>query len=188
MTQEQGSVSPKTRSHGFLAALAFVWIAAGALYLACPPGPDQFNHAYLGWRWVQGEVPYRDVIDMNWPGVMGIHALGATLFGTRSWSWHALDFLLFAGSAAFLFDLVRRGFGRPAARLAVLLYPVLYVGLPYDFSGQHDMTGTQFLLGALWFHVRALEERCWKRSLAAGVFLGAAMLNKPTLGVFGVLL
>ena len=187
MTPEQEPV-PAPRRYGRASAIAVVWLVAGGLYLALPPGVDQFNHAYMGWRWLRGEVPYRDLIDMNWPAVMGFHALASALFGTRSWSWHAFDFLLLAGSAPFLFGLVRRGFGQPAAWIVLLLYPVLYLTLPHDFSGEHDMSGTQFLLGALWFHVRAIEERCWKRSLAAGAFLGLAMLNKPTLGVLGPLL
>jgi len=188
MMPEQESVPSGVRDFRLVPVVAVVWAAASALYLTLPPGVDQFNHAYLGWRWIRGDAPYRDVVDMNWPGVMGLHALAAAVFGTRSWSWHALDFLLLAASAPFLFDLVRRGFGRPAAWLAALLYPLFYVGLPHDFAGQHDMTGTQFLLPALWFHVRAIEERCWKRSLAAGAFLGAAMLNKPTLGFLGPLM
>ena len=50
------------------------------------------------------------------------------------------------------------------------------------------MTGGQFLLVALWFHVRGHEMQDWRQQIGAGVFIAAAMLNKPTLGVFGLLL
>ena len=84
------------------------WLAAGLLYLTLPPSPDQFNHAYMGWRLLAGDRLYVDFIDVNWPGVSGLHALATWVFGAHLWSWRAFDFLMFALSAAFLVDLVRR--------------------------------------------------------------------------------
>ena len=55
------------RPYALWTGVALVWIVSGGLYLLSPPSLDQFNQAYLGWRWIRGEVPYRDVIDMNWP-------------------------------------------------------------------------------------------------------------------------
>ena len=169
-----------------LAALS--WFASGALYLTLPPSPDQFNHAYMGWRLVEGDVPYRDFIDQNWPGVIGLHGLTTWIFGVHLWSWRAFDFLLFAASTLFLADLVRIAAGRDAGRLSLVLCPLIYAGASFWVSGQHDMSAAQFLLGALWFHVRGYERKaCWWQ-LGTGFFLGAAMLNKPTVGLLGALL
>src|SRR5436190_17561782 len=100
------------------------WLLSGALYLTLPPSPDQFECSYMGWRVLEGDVPYRDFVDMNWPGLIWIHALATALFGNRIWSWHLLDFALLAMSGGFLADLVRRAAGRTAAFFALLLYPV----------------------------------------------------------------
>lgn len=167
---------------------AISWIVSGALYLSLPPSPDQFNHAYLGWRLLAGDIPYRDFIDMNWPGVMGLHALAELLFGFNVWSWRAFDLLMFALSALFLVDLVRQGAGPDAAKLTFVLAPVMYASIGFGIAGQHDMSAGQFLVGALWCHVRGHSRDAVGWQLATGLFLGIAMLNKPTVAVLWPLL
>jgi hypothetical protein len=163
------------------------WLASGALYLTLPPSSDQFNHAYLGWRLIEGDIPYRDFIDANWPGVSALHALACWIFGINLWSWRAFDFLLFTLSALFLSDLARLAAGRVAGRLGLVLLPLIYAGATYGMAGEHDMSAAQLLVPALWFHVRGYERKAWWYQLGAGILLGAAMLNKPTVGVIGLL-
>ncbi len=167
---------------------AVSWIVSGALYLTLPPSPDQSNHAYLGWRLLEGDIPFRDVIDTNWPGVMALHALATWIFGVNLWSWRAFDFALFAASALFLSDLARLAAGRDAGRLCLIHCPLIYAGLTYWLAGQHDMSAAQFLVAALWCHVRGYEKRAWWLQIGTGLCIGAAMLNKPTVGVIGLLL
>jgi 4-amino-4-deoxy-L-arabinose transferase-like glycosyltransferase len=158
------------------------------LYLTLPPSPDQFNHAYLGWRLLAGDIPYVDFVDMNWPGVMGLHALAEVLFGFNVWSWRAFDFLMFAISALCLVDIVRQGAGRDAAKLTLLLAPLVYASVGFGVAGQHDMSAGQFLIGAAWFHIRGHSRDAAGWQLATGLFLGIAMLNKPTVAVLWPLL
>lgn len=172
----------------WFAVAGFTWLACGALYLTLPPSPDQFEHSYIGWRLLEGAVPYRDFIDPNWPGVMWMHALSVALFGNQLWSWRALDFIALAASAFFLRDLVARSAGDTAAGLSLVIYPLFYVGLGQWFPGQHDTTAGQLLLPALWCHVRAYESQAWRWQIGTGIFLAAAMLSKPTVGVLGPLL
>lgn len=158
-------------------------VVGAAVYLTLPPSPDQFNHAYLGWRLFMGDVPYRQTLDPNWPGVMGLHALAVWIFGVNLWSWRAFDMLLFAASAALLCDLARRAAGSSAGRICALLCPVVYAAAGSWVAGQHDMSAAQFMVAALWFHVRALERRQPAWQWGAGAMLALAMLNKPTVGV-----
>lgn len=169
-------------------AVGGVWLVCGALYLSLPPSPDQFEHSYLGWRLLRGAVPYRDVIDMNWPGVLWMHTLSAALFGNQLWSWRALDLIMLAASAFFLRHLVNRAAGVVAANLSLLLYPLFYVSIGQWFPGQHDTTAGQLLLPALWCHVRGYESRNWRWQVGTGMFLALAMLSKPTVGILGLLL
>jgi 4-amino-4-deoxy-L-arabinose transferase-like glycosyltransferase len=170
------------------AALSVLWIACGAIYLTLPPSPDQFELGYLGWQMLEGAVPYRDFIDMNWPGVFWLHALASALFGNQLWSWRALDFMALGASAWFLQDLLRRTAGRTAAVVSLALYPLFYISVGSWFSGQSDMTAGQLSLVALWFHVRAHGRHDGRWQIGTGVLLALAMLNKPTLGVLGPLL
>lgn len=171
------------------AALALLsWIVAAALYLTLPPEPDQFHHAYMGWRWVEGDIPYRDFIDMNWPGVIGLNAIASWAFGVHIWSWRAADFLLFMASAVLLADLVRLAEGSRAGRYCLILSPLIYAGVDAWISGQHDMSATHFLVATAWCHVRAYRRQDWRWQVVAGALLAAAMLCKPTVGLLGVLL
>jgi hypothetical protein len=164
------------------------WSLGGVLYATLPPCPDQFELGYLGWRILEGDLPYRDFLDMNWPGILALHAAATGLFGNHLWSWRVLDFLILAASAPFLGGLVKRAAGDGAARIALLLYPLLYAGLSIWVPGQQDMSAAHFLLGALWCHVRAYEEKKAPWQIGAGLFLAAAALIKPTTAVLGLLL
>jgi hypothetical protein len=167
---------------------ALSWLLSAALYVTLPPSPDQFQHSYLGWRFLEGDAPYHDFIDMNFPGVVFLHALGSLVFGNHLWSWRAFDFLLFAASSLFLVDLVRMAAGGNAGKIMFLLCPLIYVGSDFWVCGQQDMSAAQFLLGALWFHVRGYQAQNWRWQIGTGFFLGLAVLNKPTVGILGLLL
>jgi hypothetical protein len=169
-------------------AISAAWLVSGALYLTLPPTSDQFDHEYIGWRILEGEVPYRDFIDENWPGAFWLHALAVLLFGNRLWAWHLLDFTLFGVGVWFLQDLLRRSVGSEASRAAVILAPLFYVAMPQWFAGQHDVTASHLLLPALWFHVRAYTENRTFLQSGTGIFLGLAALAKPTAALLGPLL
>src|SRR5262249_57620883 len=46
---------------------------------------------YIAWRIVEGAVPYRDLFDMNSPGVYLVHVLAFRLFGAGDAGWRAFD-------------------------------------------------------------------------------------------------
>jgi 4-amino-4-deoxy-L-arabinose transferase-like glycosyltransferase len=170
------------------AAVVAVWLGSGAAYLTVPPSPDQFEFDYMGWRMLEGDVPYRDFVDMNFPGGYWLHALSTALFGHQLWSWRALDFLLLIASAWPLARLVESAGGRAARRALLVLYPLLYASLPQWIAGQTDTTGGQLLIGCLACHAAAYASGRVRLELATGALLTAAVLNKPTLGLLGVLL
>jgi 4-amino-4-deoxy-L-arabinose transferase-like glycosyltransferase len=170
--------------HAGICALGLVTLA---LYSTLPPSPDQFEFDYMGWRLLAGDVPYRDLIDMNWPGPLWLHTASTFLFGNQLWSWRVFDALLFGGSCFWLADLVRSLAGPLAGRLAAAFALLLYAGQPQWFSGQPDSTAGQLLLGTFWFQRRGYARGSgWQ--LGSGVTLALAMLNKPTVGIIGLLL
>lgn len=162
-------------------AAALSWLIGGALFLLLPPSPDQFNHAYLGWRIVEGERLYVDLLDMNWPAIAWGHAVAILVFGKHLWSWHALDWIAFAIASACLADLLRMGYGRREAVVLVILAPWAYLARGYWMAGQHDMSAAQVLVLALWCHARGDFKPRSPWTIASGVALGVAILNKPTM-------
>ena len=160
----------------------------GALYLAMPPSPDQFNHMYLGWRWLNGDTMYVDVIDMNWPGTLAAHALSVAIFGTHLWSWRAFDLACFTLACVCLHDITLQAAGQRAARVFVALAPAMYVASGYWMAGQHDMGAGQCLVLGLWCWLRSEGRPQDRYTLAAGTMFGLAMLYKPTVGVIFLLL
>lgn len=168
--------------------VALSWLLFGALYLTLPPSPDQFNHIYLGSRWLSGDVMYVDVIDMNWPGTLAAHAAAVALFGTQLWSWRAFDLLCFAFTCLCLGWLVAQAAGRRAAWVFAALAPAAYVAFGYWMAGQHDMSAAQCMVVGLWCWVRSDALRRHPYTAVAGVFMGLAMLHKPTVGAVFLLL
>lgn len=164
------------------------WVLSLALYVTLPPSPDQFSHAYMGWRLLEGDSLYRDLFDQNWPGVAWFHALAILIFGVNLWSWRLFDFIFFAATAVFLSDIIRYAINRDAARVCFLLLPWIYAGANYWIAGQHDMTAAQLLVVALWFHVRGEQQRNNRLYAVSGFFLALAVLNKPSVGVIALLL
>jgi len=69
---------------GLVIALgAFVAAALiGFLYLTDPPGRDQGVFAYIGWRWLHGEIPYLKAgLEHKGPLPFAAYALSLSLFG-----------------------------------------------------------------------------------------------------------
>lgn len=163
------------------------WATSLLLYLTLAPSRDQFNHAYMGWRLLDGAVLYRDIFDQNWPGVAALHAFAIWLFGVNLWSWRLLDFLLFGLSVLCLADLLSLAVNDGARRLALILIPLIYISVNYGIAGQHDMTASQFLIGAVWSYVRGQQRSGYWWMVACGWLLGLAILNKPTVGVILIL-
>ena len=66
-----------------LAVPAFIAAAlVGLLYLHDPPGRDQGISAYIGWRWLAGEVPYLDAgLEPKGPLPFAAYGLALGLFG-----------------------------------------------------------------------------------------------------------
>jgi hypothetical protein len=133
---------------------------------------------YIAARILEGAAPYRDLFDMNFPGVYLIHLLALPLFGATDAGFRAFDLALLALIAAGLV-LIVAPYGRSAAVLAGAFFWLYHVaGGPWR-TAQRDLMLCLPLAGAaaaaLW-HCRS------GRRVALGVAgfgLGAAAWIKP---------
>src|SRR5262245_16929659 len=76
---------------------------------------------YVAARLLDGAVPYRDIFDMNWPGVYLAHALALIVLGRGDGAFRAFDLAILAGVAAGLV-IALRPFGRRGAAAATALF------------------------------------------------------------------
>lgn len=186
-------------SHGLALILALGAFAAAALagflYLTDPPGRDQGVFAYIGWRWLHGEVPYLKAgLEHKGPLPFAAYALGLTLFGhsmsaIRLLAWAAtlvaglgvvwitsrvsnrVLYGLFAGAAYLLFVSVS-GLGaywngaQSEAFMEPLVVASVLVALLAGPRAEETPGPPRRRRAGLWF--------------LAGALLGTAALGKPT--------
>lgn len=134
---------------------------------------------YVAWRIEEGAVPYRDVFDMNWPGVYWVHLGVLRTLGGGDAAWRCFD-LAWLGATAGLIYRYARPFGDAwAAAAAAVLFALYHVAGGAWHAGQRDLLLCPLLLlGAAG--VAAYRERGRVAALAGGgLALGGALVIKP---------
>jgi hypothetical protein len=134
---------------------------------------------YIAWRLGEGAVPYRDLFDMNFPGVYLLHRAALAVFGAGDAGFRAFDLLWLAGTALCVGALVAP-WGRAAAAAAGLFFAVYHLAGGAWQAGQRDFVLCPFLLLAVLGVARWAEGRAPRTSLAGGALaLGAGITIKP---------
>lgn len=133
---------------------------------------------YIAWRIGAGDVPYRDLFEINAPGAYLIHLAAWRLGGLSDAAWRLYDlaWLGLAAAAAFLFA---RPWGRVAAAGAAAFVALYHLaGSPWE-AGQRDYFLCPFLLAGAAGVVRWAESGDRRAVALAGLALGAAATIKP---------
>src|SRR5688572_21134301 len=88
----------------FAAAVLTAYFAA--FYHRWPIWEDQAIYHYMAWGLEHGMVPYRDTIDINWPGIVLVHLVARAISGADAMGLRLLDclfaLLLCGSGSAFL--------------------------------------------------------------------------------------
>jgi hypothetical protein len=133
---------------------------------------------YVAWRISQGAVPYRDVFDMNFPGVYLLHLLVVRTLGVGDLAWRIFDLAWLAalalGAAAFVAP-----WGRPAAGAAAALLVLYHLGGGAWQAGQRDFLLCPLLIAGAVGVARWTESRRRGALAWGGVAIGASMTIKP---------
>jgi len=171
---------------GLVVAAVVLLPLSAALYVQIPPSIDQWQLDYTGWMVVRGHAPYVDIQDGNWPMAHWLHAGSVALWGVDVSAWRWTDcFVLIIGLVGGA-PLARRMGGPAGVRWWLLLHPLLYVTSGSWFAGQRDIVAAHLGLLALAMAWRFLEERSHAFAVLAGGALTAAVLVKPTFGLFAL--
>jgi hypothetical protein len=133
---------------------------------------------YVAWRISEGAVPYRDVFDMNFPGVYLLHLLVVWGLGTGDLAWRVFDLVwlmvLAGGVAAFAW-----AWGRTAAGVAALLIVLYHLGGGAWQAGQRDFLMGPFLVGGALGVARWVESGRRAALAWGGAALGVSLTIKP---------
>jgi hypothetical protein len=136
---------------------------------------------YLAWRILEGAAPYRDIFDMNFPGVYLAHLLLLVTLGFGDLAFRAFDVGILLAAAAGLWAALRPSgaWGGPAAAALFTLY---HVAGGSWLAGQRELLLCAFLgwaaAGAI-ASTRAGGPARTRRLGGAGLALGAAVWVKP---------
>jgi hypothetical protein len=170
----------RAAERALVAAAALAFVALRVPYVAVPLERDEGNYAYVAWRMLEGEAPYRDVFDQKPPG---IYAVYAALIAAGAFSPAALHLLLHLWTAACalaLHRLSRELAGGLAAGFAALLFAALANDprLTATAANTESFLLLPLLLSwvALW---RATERGAAAAWLACGALAAAACWFKP---------
>jgi hypothetical protein len=159
-----------------LAALRLLWLSRG-----WPLVHDAPVMHYVAWRILHGAVPYRDLFDMNLPGVYAAHLLVLATLGPGDAAFRAFDLTLLLAIGAGLWVALRGSspWSGPAAAALFGLYHV--AGGPW-LAGQRDLLLCVFLAwgaAGVLTSFEAAEGARARRLGGAAVALGLAVWVKP---------
>jgi hypothetical protein len=186
-------LGPRRPGRAFAGALVVLGLAAltGTLAWRSRGWPlihDAPLMHYIAWRIGEGAVPYRDLFDMNFPGVYLVHVLALRLFGAGDGGWRAFD-LAWLAAASLAAAALAAPWGRLAAAGAGLFFAAYHLAAGAWQTGQRDFLLCPFLLLAALGVARWAERPGERTSLAwGGLALGAGITVKPHAGLFAAAL
>jgi hypothetical protein len=137
------TTSARTRSLSALAGAAASLVALSAVQLAWlsrgwPLVHDAPLMHYIAWRVLAGAAPYRDLFDMNFPGVYAAHLLLLVTLGPGDLAFRAFDLgALLAACAGLLVAL--RAAGRWGGLAAAALFALYHLSGGPWVAGQREL-------------------------------------------------
>jgi hypothetical protein len=142
---------------------------------------------YVAWLMTQGAVPYRDVFDMNVPGVYLLHLGVIALCSEGDRAWRVFDLGWLALTAAAIFGFSRRLGDTWSGGAAALLFVLYHLSGGAWRAGQRDFLLALFLVLAAWGAARAWETGgAWVPTVWGGLAAGAGVMLKPQAALFWI--
>jgi hypothetical protein len=169
-----------------LAASALLAGALAVRSLGWPLIHDAPLFHYVAWLMRQGLVPYRDIFDMNLPGVYLLHWAVLATAGGSDLAWRLFDLGWLAATAALLFAFCRPLGGGMGAAGAALLFVLYHLAGGAWHVGQRDFLLCLFLAAGACGIARAWDRGGSRLALlCGGAALGAGLTVKPyAVGLF----
>ncbi len=175
------AVSRLVAGGGVLAIFGGITLYLLWLSLPWPLVHDAPIMHYVAWRIAHGAIPYRDLFDMNQPGVYLIHLGVLRLFGEGDVGWRLFDLLaLGLGSGAVAW--FAAPWGRLAAGGGALFFALYHLADGAWQAGQRDFLLCPLLVvaaGGIARFIQAPNDARWASLAGSGLALGVAITIKP---------
>jgi len=135
------------------------------------PTRDSGVFLYVGWRFLNGDVPYRDVWDHKPPLIYFVDALGLTLTPHSLWGVWFLQFIFIFFTLFFIYKLLNREFGVYAALAGttVLTSGLLTILEKGNVTEEYALI---FQAWCFWLFVRA-----WRNNFPIRASFGIGLLG-----------
>ena len=170
-----------------LAASAALALYLGWRSLSWPLIHDAPIMHYVAWLVSQGTVPYRDVFDMNVPGVYLLHLGVIRTLGEGDRAWRIFDLAWLGLTASALFGFSRRMGDAWSGLGAALLFVLYHLSGGAWRAGQRDFLLVLFLVLAAWGAARAWESGgAHVPLLWGGLAAGTGVMIKPQAALFWI--
>lgn len=161
--------------------------ALGRAFTAIHPGyQDALLHAYIGERWLAGDLPYRDIWVNKPPGIFGVAALAFAVTPRSFTALAVVEGVFVLAAVVTVFAIVRTlGVGMAAAGVAAVAASISF---NLQFFNERGFLTEQFLLWPASLSMLLFIMAFWRQPrrgsgsvlLAAGGAAGMAALFKPT--------
>lgn len=162
-----------------LVAAVHVLLGLGSLFL--PMGGDQGNYAYAAWEWLEGSVPYRDVLVFKPPVTLFIHSVAHGLFGHSMFGIRVVDLIWQIATSLLLVHFTLQWTeSRTTAACAGVLYPFAYYQLNFWHTAQTEGWYALPVLLALTMTTHGARQGDWRAMVVAGTSIGIAVGLKYT--------
>lgn len=149
------------------------------------PSRDSGVFLYMGWRFLNGDIPYRDVWDHKPPLIYFVDALGLALTPESLWGVWILRFIFIFCTLFVIYKLLNGEFGISAARAGVI---VLTSGLLTILEKGNVTEEYALVFQALGFW---LSVRAWKKDFPISLtfwigLMGGVAFNfkQTTIGIW----
>ena len=157
--------------------------------LLLPLNWDNWVYQTMGWDlYAYGKLPYSGSWDVNFPGIVYLHAISIALLGTSDLAFRVFDVTIEVATSLLFYKLLTRWFRPSFALVASIIYPLLYVSLTWSVAGQRDAFAVFFLLAGLDLLFGAMEKpsslATTVRFVAAGFLISACAIIRPTYGLW----
>lgn len=148
------------------------------------PGRDSGVFLYIGWRILNGELPYRDIWDHKPPVIFYLNALGLAIADGSRWGVWIIEFIAVFFAAFIGFKLVKRSFGAGPAVMSLFLWLVTLVFVIDEGNRVTEYAlPLQFIL--LWL-VYDVDKRLHIRWFLVGTIIAISFFTKQTTVGIGI--
>lgn len=175
-------------AYGVLVLTILFVVAVRWRILDTPLERDEGEFAYGGQLIRQGEIPYKHLYNIKFPGTYAAYAVTMTVFGETPRGIHLGLLLVNVASIALVFQLGKKLHSPAAGAMAAVIFAVITISPDvFGFAAHATHFVTLFALAGLCLLLRTIEHERTADAIGSGVCMGLALLCKQPGITFGLL-